>query len=302
MRTNLKVLSFGFAAMVLSGAPVHAGGDYDIGGMKDYAGVPVPAPIPVPLYEPVWYFRADIGVGFASEPNVSADGAPFGLPGSTLAALTAIGYSPGWLDAGFDSFVTGGVGIGRRVGRNWRLDFTFDYQSLGDVNVNGQTAIYELYDYSVPPPVATGTYAFETVDERVEVRNGIWMVNGYYDFSSYGPFTPYLGAGIGFSVNRMNRSMTSTDFQCDIDPTCAAPVANTTVTGQKRSQDVTVAASAMVGVSYDIGDITTLDLNYRYMHIGGFSSDLSFVGVPTKIEIDDVNEHQLRAGLRFNVF
>ena len=57
----------------------------------------------------------------------------------------------------------------------------------------------------------------------------------------------------------------------------------------------------MAGFTYNWSSYTAIDVNYRYMHIGGDDADLRINGVSTKVKIGDINEHQVRVGLRFNV-
>jgi hypothetical protein len=64
---------------------------------------------------------------------------------------------------------------------------------------------------------------------------------------------------------------------------------------------VGLAASATVGTTYQISDITELDFSYRYLWIDGLTSSLNINGHNSTITVDDTHEHNLRAGLRFNV-
>ncbi len=56
----------------------------------------------------------------------------------------------------------------------------------------------------------------------------------------------------------------------------------------------------MVGVTYDISTFFAIDVNYRFLHIGGSEVSLSPT-VASSTAIGDLNEHQIRAGLRFFV-
>ncbi len=57
----------------------------------------------------------------------------------------------------------------------------------------------------------------------------------------------------------------------------------------------------MLGSTYKLTEMTDLDFSYRYMWIEGASSGIGVRGNNSRIEIDDTHDHQLRAGLRFNV-
>ena len=57
----------------------------------------------------------------------------------------------------------------------------------------------------------------------------------------------------------------------------------------------------MAGLTYDINTFVSLDVGYRFLYIGGSDVDTLVYGNSSKIEIGSVNEHQVRAGLRFYV-
>ncbi len=60
------------------------------------------------------------------------------------------------------------------------------------------------------------------------------------------------------------------------------------------------AAAAMAGVSYDFSTFFAIDVNYRFLHIGGSEVSLK-PDFNSATEIGDLNEHQIRAGFRFYV-
>ena len=103
------------------------------------------------------------------------------------------------------------------------------------------------------------------------------------------PWSPFLGLGVGFAVNQVTRNLNYDDT--------AGPVA---VDAGNRTTDVQFAGAAMVGVTYDISTFWALDLNYRFLHIGGSEVSLK-PDVASSVAIGDLNEHQIRAGLRFLV-
>src|SRR6187551_360490 len=84
----------------------------------------------------------------------------------------------------------------------------------------------------------------------------ILLLNAYYDFRTGSPWTPYIGAGLGFAVNQLTQTFTvDSDLGGD--------------SLSQRSTDVAFAAAAMVGVSYDFSSFFAIDVNYRFLHIGG---------------------------------
>ena len=47
--------------------------------------------------------------------------------------------------------------------------------------------------------------------------------------------------------------------------------------------------------------LSRIDVGYRFLYIGGSDVDSIIYSNSSKIEIGSVNEHQIRAGLRFYV-
>lgn len=289
MRRTLSSLALALALSAGMIAPASAGGDWGYGsGINPYnVATPVPAPVPVPVYAPQWYFRIDFGAGMGADPSVSASGDPFDVGGL---ALTPFGFDSSWLSENFDAIFTATGGVGYMWGPHFRTDFTVDLRSLGDVKYSGR----EVY------PTA-GNSRLVRVSDKTEMNSVPLLINGYYDFLAGKSLRPYLGAGLGFSVNRLKRDHTSTDFDCGgVAPPCV-PAGGVRTTANESSYDISLAAAAMAGFTYNWSSYTAIDVNYRYMHIGGSDADLRINGVNTKVKIGDINEHQVRVGLRFNI-
>lgn len=291
MRRMLSSLALALTLNAGLVAPAWAGGDWGYGsGINPYSvATPVPAPVPVPVYDAQWYFRIDFGAGMGGDPSVSATGAPFGI-GPVPAVPAPFGFDANWLSTNYDAMFTATGGIGYIWGPHFRTDFTVDLRSLGDVTYNGS----QLY-------TDTGSAdRLVRVSDKTEMNSVPLLINGYYDFLAGKSLRPYLGAGIGFSVNRLNRNHTSTDSSCGGVSPCV-PAGGITTTANESNYNISLAAAAMVGFTYNWSSYTAIDVNYRYMYIGGSDADLRINGVNTSVEIGDINEHQIRVGLRFNV-
>ncbi len=260
------VVAAGMAAATVS--PALADGDpyYSNGINASGVRTPVPAPIPVPIEEAEWYFRGDFAAGFGGSPSVN-------VLGSNLTE-SIFGGNSRWSDS-FEPSFTGGVGVGYVWSPNWRTDFTVDIHSIMHTEQNGD--------------VFFGPNTYLITEDKTKMMSTILLLNGYYDFRTGSPWTPYLGAGLGFAVNQLTQSATLND----------SGAANTLT---QRSTDTAFAAAAMAGVSYDFSSFFAIDVNYRFLHIGGSQVTLSNMGVPLyTTEIGDLNEHQIRAGFRFYV-
>ena len=291
MRRMFSSLALALALNAGMAAPAWAGGDWGYGsGVNPYGvATPVPAPVPVPVYDAQWYFRIDVGAGMGGDPSVSTTGAPFGT-GLVPAVPAPFGFDANWLSTNYVAMFTATGGIGYIWGPHFRTDFTVDLRSLGDVTYNGS----QLYTDT------GGADRLVRVSDKTEMNSVPLLINGYYDFLAGKSLRPYLGAGIGFSVNRLNRNHTSTDVICVSVSPCV-PGGGFTTTANESNYNISLAAAAMVGFTYNWSSYTAIDVNYRYMYIGGSDADLRINGVNTSVEIGDINEHQIRVGLRFNV-
>ena len=125
--------------------------------------------------------------------------------------------------------------------------------------------------------------------DKTKFMSTILLANAYYDIRTGTPWTPYLGGGVGFAVNQVTRNLDYSDC-----------VTDDSVTAGNRTTDVQFAGAAMVGVTYDISTFFAIDVNYRFLHIGGSEVSLK-PDVASSVAIGDLNEHQIRAGFRFFV-
>ncbi|MEZ5844223.1 MAG: opacity family porin [Hyphomicrobiaceae bacterium] len=324
-------------ALALSLTAPATAGDWNngAGSIKDYGGaggVPVPAPVPVPEYAAQWYFRGDLGIGFGANPSVSRSGQPFGAtdaPGPITGPGQAFGYGdtgyngevawPSYVDEKeFSPSYMFGVGVGRYVTNRFRIDVTGEYRGDHDAEALGSYRYWShavdccgnytpVNDGAVPPNntlLVDGTFS-----DKTRIRSGLFMLNGYWDLMQRGHFTPYVGAGIGFSLNENERSMTGTETETLVcNPGCG-PVERATYNGSVKSVTTSLAAAFMAGISYNIAANTKLDLNYRYLYVGGYDVNMNITrnqGLITSttastLKIGDQHEHQIRAGLRWDI-
>lgn len=279
------------------------------------AAVPVPAPIPVADYRPTWYFRFDAGLGVVSDPDVSGhiddlEGVPGDAFGPDSLSL------PAWFDTDFDTFLTLGGGVGYSFNNGWRIDATVEKRSKDDVTGEGRTDAQDTYAFNLSGDYElvdgnTNTIADTQtrflVTDTAKVDGTIWMLNAYYDFLPGRGFTPYIGAGVGFVWNEISRTQSIRSQTCDnevlvggcADGTFGAPSATATAT--TKGDTVSFAAAAMAGLSYDLTDVTTIDIGYRYLFLGSSSASMTIGGAESTLDIGDQHVHQVRAGVRFNV-
>ncbi len=293
MKAKLIPMIAGLAfAASMPGAAI-AGGDYYGGAVS---GVAVPAPIPLPVYDPVWYLRLDAGVGFGATPDVTESGAVFGEGGGHYHGTQTFGSSSDWAQSDFDHYSVLGGGIGYRFSDRWRMDITGDYMRGLDASIKGSGYTGLERGPNHLPGSLQAIFADST-----KVTTGAFLANAYYEMGHWNGWSPYVGAGLGFAYSSINRKSTAYEVAHERGGGTVTHTELYRDSATVRETDHTLAAMASVGASYKLSDITDLDLSYRYMFIEGSNIELELNGNSTKIEIGDFHDHQLRAGLRFNV-
>ncbi|MCH9808757.1 MAG: outer membrane beta-barrel protein [Alphaproteobacteria bacterium] len=304
---KLKALSLllGLAvSTAVSGTAIAADWNYGAGSIKDgaTAAVPVPAPVPVPEYAARYYFRADAGVGFGDAPDSTEEGYYYGSD----AVGGPYGLRSSWLNDDFDTFVTLGVGVGINIGDRFRADFTAETRSKEEVKIDGQYA-YEGVTRGGQWDEVRGA-----VRDKTSLSGGVFLFNGYYDFKKVGGarFTPYVGGGVGFAWNELKRNHSTIENSrtCNATP-CQTQFRRTdNLNTQDKTHDISFAASLMAGMAYRLSDYALLDMNYRYLFIDATDHGIHIPSRPgrtfggdTKVSIGETHEHQIRAGIRFEV-
>lgn len=291
----------GLVAVAFVGTPAMAG-DWSYGGLKGMRGtsVPVPAPVPVPIYEPKWYLRGDAGFILRSAPGASESGARVGdagPPDNTFGYGDPVVGGNGFFSSSWnDDFGIGptfSFGAGYYWSKNFRTDMTFGFHSDGKLTYNGE---YRYTD-------GGGTYEGR-VQDTTRIRTGTLLFNAYYDFSDFGRFRPYIGAGIGFAITELERRNSNEQVACNAaDPlgTCSSTLFVGPTTTSADNHAVSLAAAVTAGVTYNLGEYTSLDLSYQYLYTGGTQIGMSVGGSNSDIDIDAQHQHQFRAGLRWDI-
>lgn len=179
-----------------------------------------------------------------------------------------------------------GAAIGYDFGPNWRmeLDATTMFTELGAVEQ------------------APSSFA--------KLRTDALMLNAIYDFSDFGSFEPYVGAGVG--LVRGDASVASHDFLNGpilvTNPTCTAArggITNNAFSCRAEGEDTTLGWQLLAGLGYNITDNLTWDTNYRYLQAGDMNFDATstntFTGqsIPSTVRFDNVGAHQLLTGFRY---
>jgi opacity protein-like surface antigen len=244
-----------FKAVVLASGAALAASLLTLPGIAVAADLlPPPPPLePAPLAAPDfggWYLRGDVGVGMAVG-NSAVTISPSPLLGAPADAFNSF-YNPTLsASALFD------VGIGYQI-NNWlRMDATVGYRGGSHFQALEQVGI---------PSTASQFADFY----RGDVSSWVGMVNGYVDVGTWYGITPYVGAGIGVAQNTVS-GVTDTGFAYPGAGLGGFPTGGYLDNGSKTN----FAWGLMTGVAFNVTQNLKLDLGYRYLNLGKFTSGSS---------------------------
>lgn len=178
-------------------------------------------------------------------------------------------------------------GVGYDFGENWRLegDISSLHTSLGQIS--------------------------QLPGSDAGIRTNTATLNAFYDFTDFGKFQPYVGAGIGFA--RAQLDATAHDFLAapNVGPLISSPActpSNTTVSSCNfDDSDSTIVWQLMAGLGVAITENLIWDTQYRYQNL----TDLDFTGFDTTFganagvtsaiatTADSVGSHNLLSGFRY---
>lgn len=183
------------------------------------------------------------------------------------------------------------LGLGYDFGNNWRIELDASTFSNDLSAIGGQP------------------------NSEASIHANTLMLNALYDFSDFGRWEPYVGAGVG--VAEGNVSISAQDFVNDLgsvlvsNPACASPAvgASTTRACIIDDTDKNLAWNLIAGLGYSITDNLSWDTNYRYVNMGDVDVEGTFVqaNVPSvgglfntaASSVENVSTHMLMTGLRY---
>lgn len=253
-----------------------------------------------------WYLRGDVGWQNVQVPAITGNFA----------------NKFNWND-----IVSGGIGGGYQFNEWIRADITLDRSVFRRNGAVGQLwcpySAVGLVDQATGNKVGIFADPTNTCTQyaKATLNSTRVMANAYVDlFHLYG-FTPYVGAGVGLTYNQVSTSLnyyrnsdgglwapdlTLPSGQVPLwiyneTPVRAFPIqipfapTNWNTWSQRKSWQF--AWNLMAGVSYDVADSLKIDVGYRYLNAGKYTSLPSWPyggGVSSK----DITSHELRVGFR----
>jgi opacity protein-like surface antigen len=200
-------------------------------------------PPPPPIYEPpppsfgAWYLRGDVGVGIASITNLrSSFDSGFGVVGDEFDSRSI----------GDQAFA--GAGVGYQFNNWFHADVTGEYRTAGGYHAI-ESAIFQC----------GGIGVVRCHDNYTgQVSNAVALANGYFDIGTWYGFTPFIGAGVGFSENFF-RGLTD---QGEAGGFGFASDHNS----------FSLAWAVMAGVGYTVTPNLRLEIGYRHLDMGTVTS------------------------------
>jgi len=180
-----------------------------------------------------WYGRVNAGLAIAPDSDIDV-------------TITGLGSGAGELS--YDTGYTVGGAVGYMM-EKFRFEGELSYQKNDMDSLSGPGG-----SLSVNGDISALTF----------------LVNGYIDFTTGGPLTPFITAGIGYSK-----------VEADIEG--------------ESDDDNLFTYQLGAGIGYAISEKMTIDLRYRYLGLEDY--EYSEVGVGSLSA--EVSSHNITAGLRF---
>ena len=223
--------------------------------------------IPPPVhFSGGWYLRGDIGI--TNQQVGSLFNALYDDPG--IISVTNLGKD-------FSSSPLIGLGIGYQHSEHLRFDLTGEYRSGADF-------------HGLDSVVATGPTTYDDNYTGIK-KEWTFLANAYWDIGKWGGFTPFLGAGAGFSYN------TITNFT-DVS------VVNNSIAYGASSSKLNFAWALYAGMGYQVSPNLTIEAAYRYIDLGNAASGdlITYTGTNTidnPMEFRHLTSHDFKVGFRW---
>lgn len=249
-----------------------------ISSMAFAADMPIAAP--PPMYAPPappadfggWYLRGDVGMTNQSAKRIESS--------------TAQTYPTTTEGLGFDSSPLFDLGVGYRFNNWFRADVIGQYR--GKANLHGANNVF----YSATD--------FGANDYSGSKSEWVVMANAYVDLGTWWCITPFIGAGVGGSYNKIS------GFRDDGTRINLVDGLTNSVTYFADNGKWNFAWAAHAGLAYKVNPGFTVELAYSYMNLGdaapgNYRKYDSTVSAPSTIKIKELTSHDLKLGVRWDL-
>jgi opacity protein-like surface antigen len=222
----------------------------------------------VPVAVGGWYIRGHIGMSNQYFDQLESD-------------LFALPYAFDWQDEGsFAAAPIFGGGFGYQFNDNFRTDFTVEWRGNSD---------FDAVDW-VEWEEGDDPYSNDYKAKKSELA---LMLNGYYDFATFSGITPYVGAGIGASYNRIS------GFR-DINNNAGSAA----YAGDNGEWNF--AWALHTGLGFQATERMTIDFGYSFISLGDAKTK-ELVGdnpgdLPPNdgVTFNDIYSHDFKVGIRYS--
>jgi opacity protein-like surface antigen len=219
-----------------------------------------------------WYLRGDIGM--TNQRMRSLDN-----PDPNNALFTQVGM-------GFDSGMLFGGGVGYQFNNWFRADLTGQWR--GRANFHG-SQFTDAFAGSALVDNYTGSKS-----------EALFLANAYVDLGTWWCVTPFIGAGVGASYNRIS------GFRDDgFGNTFGVPRPSSVVYAADAGK-WNLAWALHTGLAYKVTPNVTVEFGYSYVNLGdattGFNSNFGGGATPQfPWTMKDITSHDLTLGVRWNL-
>ncbi len=272
-----------------------------VASAADLGPPPMGLPHP-PMAHPIaesggWYLRGDIGIGALDAKSFEYSDRPAGLT---------------FTSKDFQQQIFGGIGVGYQFNSWLRFDLTGEYR--------GKTGFSAHDRYSVAGQNCGGLYGqpaaavtctnFGENSNRGNISSAVFLANAYLDLGTWSGLTPFVGVGIGAAQHKV-AGVTDTGYATNQVTATTIPLiapvgqsATSATFGTAANKTKTNAAWAlMAGVAYDVTPIYKVELGYRYLNLGKFSTgNYTCAGgcaTTYSLAAKNLDSHEFKIGMRW---
>ena len=249
------------------------------------AGVALLAPTMAAAQDSGVYIKGQLGYGVHEDSEFTAE-----TPVDPVNINAIVGDVAGGGD------LTYALGIGYDFGNGWRLELDGNSLFTDFGTVAGQPASF------------------------AKLRTTNLMLNAIYDFNEFGRWSPYIGAGLGFSNGEVKASVTDilspvVDNNPNNDvirhPQClSAPFTDEQARScEINEDDRNLAWNLILGLGYEVTPNLDWVTDYRYTNMGDFNpegelvivdgSSASILTQNLRSDLEDVASHAVMTGFRY---
>jgi len=224
------------------------------------------------------YFRADVGYSVSADPSIKW---PVSNIDRTTNPTTFTYIGDAVTNTSMDNswFGEGGFGCGSGSS-GFRAEVALGFRGSKDI-------VGEPRVFTVTTPTTPTTPIIDPL--HTSLQSYTLMFNLYRDLGNYGGFTPYIGAGIGASYNKLSQVYFTGN------PNLVNRIAG--------NSDLSFAWSVMAGVGYQLSERAVLDVGYRFIDLGSIKSGrVDSAGfVNPAVRVNDIYAHEFKIGLRYHL-